>query len=187
MIRIKSCHSDGSVMLASGTLACTHGSTSRAAARTSSVGRPARSLENVPKPERCASFGSKSPPFVDSLAAGADGNLWFTAGLGKSFVFGRMSPSGAVTQFPMRGLFTGSVDNGSSASLVVSALGNNLSQNEVLKVSMAGAIAQQDPCGDFRLIQDLSGSGGRIALVLGRDFDVLQDRPDHGKRRGHVL
>ncbi len=89
-----------------------------------------------------SSFGSKSPPFVDSLAAGADGNLWFTAGLGKSFVFGRMSPSGAVTQFPMRDLFTGSVDNGLSASLVVSALGNNLSQNEVLQVSTAGAIAR---------------------------------------------
>ena len=30
-----------------------------------------------------SSFGPKSPVDVDSLAAGADGNLWFTEGLAK--------------------------------------------------------------------------------------------------------
>ncbi len=44
-----------------------------------------------------SSFSPKAST-LNSLAAGADGNLWFTDGSGKNFVFGRMS---SISRLPM--------------------------------------------------------------------------------------
>ena len=93
-----------------------------------------------------------------------------------------------MTEFPIHKLFDGVVQEGPNGSLIVTALSNDLTQNEVFQVSTAGAMTPyQDPCGDFQLIPDLPGFGGRIALVFGRDFRVLRDRQDHCQRRRHVL
>jgi streptogramin lyase len=54
-----------------------------------------------------SSLGKKSPFLVYSLAAGADGNLWFTEGVGKAFVFGWMSTSGVVTRLAFHQVITG--------------------------------------------------------------------------------
>ncbi len=89
-----------------------------------------------------SSFSSKSPILIDSLAVGADGNLWFTEGVGKPFVFGRMSPSGVVTRFPMRNVFVGEVENGPNGGLILDGLKNDLVQNEVVQVSTSGAITR---------------------------------------------
>ena len=72
-------------------------------------------------------MGSKSPLLLDSLASGADGNIWFTEGLIKPFVFGRLSPSGAVTTFPFgKGkVLAGMVANGSTDNLVAMAVEGN--------------------------------------------------------------
>jgi streptogramin lyase len=84
------------------------------------------------------------PPTIDSLAAGADGNLWFTESVGDSgneSVFGRMSPSGVVTDFPVPELSEPSVGNEPNGTLVV--YGQTLSgQNEVFQVSTAGAVTR---------------------------------------------
>ncbi len=83
-------------------------------------------------------------PTIDSLAVGADGNLWFTESVGDSgneSVFGRMSPSGVVTDFPVPELFEPepSVADGPKGSLIL--YGQTLSgQNEVFRVSTAGAV-----------------------------------------------
>ena len=87
-----------------------------------------------------SSLSHKSPILIDSLVAGADGNLWFTAGIGKPFVFGRMSPSGVVTEFPIHKLFDGVVQEGPNGSFIMTALSNDLTQNEVFQVSTAGAM-----------------------------------------------
>ncbi len=83
------------------------------------------------------SFSSK-PPNLDSLAAGADGNLWFTEGAGKQLVFGRISPNGVVTRFPIGKLTFATVANGPNGSLIVNGQ-NAQGQYEVFGVSTAGA------------------------------------------------
>ena len=77
---------------------------------------------------------------VSSLAAGADGNLWFTKA-GVPFVFGRMSPSGVVTQFPIHSQYTGETGNGPNGSLIVTVQ-NSRRQNEVFDASTVGAITR---------------------------------------------
>ena len=78
---------------------------------------------------------------LDSLAAGPDGNLWFTESVGKDTVFGRMSPSGVVTQFPFARRDYGIVANGPNGSLIMA--GRNVEgRNEVFSVSTAGTVTR---------------------------------------------
>jgi streptogramin lyase len=86
-----------------------------------------------------SSFGSKSSQIVYSPVSGADGNLWFTEGLGKDFVLGRMTPSGALTQLPIQSTDFGQVGNGLNGNLVVTVQNAN-SRNEVYKLTTAGAL-----------------------------------------------
>ena len=87
--------------------------------------------------------GSQSSIEYGSLAAGADGNLWFTQATssGPSF-FGRMSPSGVVTPFPLGNLYGASVANGQNGSLIVTGeqrtKGNE--RDVVFNVSTTGAV-----------------------------------------------
>ena len=74
--------------------------------------------------------------------AGADGDLWFTEGVGKSFVFGRMSPNGAVTQFRGGDLIIGRVADGPGDSFVLTGMNKEL-QNEVFQTTTAGALTQE--------------------------------------------
>jgi streptogramin lyase len=87
-----------------------------------------------------SSAGSKSVG-LDSLAAGPDGNLWFTDGVGKHTVLGRMSPSGVVTQFPIGTLKSANVANGSNGSLILTGQ-DAQGRNEVFRVSTAGALTR---------------------------------------------
>jgi virginiamycin B lyase len=86
--------------------------------------------------------GVHASPVLDSLAAGADGNLWFTEGAGSDFIFGRMSPSGVVTQFPTGNMDLGSVANGPNGSIIVIGQKNHGLRSEVFRVSTAGAITR---------------------------------------------
>jgi streptogramin lyase len=86
-----------------------------------------------------SSFGSNSSEIVNSPVSGADGNLWFTEGLGKDFVLGRMTPSGAVTGLPIQSKDWGQVGNGLNGNLVVTVLNAN-SRDEVYKLTTAGAL-----------------------------------------------
>jgi streptogramin lyase len=78
-----------------------------------------------------------------SLAAGPDGNLWFTESFGgDSEDVGRMTPNGVVTHFATPGHISGAVvASGPSGNLVL--LGQNPGgQNEVFRVSTAGGITR---------------------------------------------
>jgi streptogramin lyase len=86
-----------------------------------------------------SSFGSNSSEIVYSPVSGADGNLWFTEGLGKDFVLGRMTPSGAVTQFSIRSKDWGEVGNGANGNLVVTVLNANR-RDEVYNLTTAGTL-----------------------------------------------
>ncbi len=79
-----------------------------------------------------------------SLAAGSDGNLWFTEQLSQEWVLGRMTPNGVMTQFPL-GLnsahWAADVADGSNGSLVLvdqSLL--HLRELDVIRVSTAGVM-----------------------------------------------
>ena len=89
-----------------------------------------------------SSFNAKSQSLsVDSLVAGADGNLWFTEGSGR-FVFGRLSPSGVVTRFRIPDLHTAAqVANGPNGSLIVTGL-NRKFKDEVFSVTAADAVTR---------------------------------------------
>jgi streptogramin lyase len=87
------------------------------------------------------SFNTKAQGTAISVAAGADGNLWFTETVGKHLVLGQMSPNGVATQVPFPDLEWGSVANGPSGSLIVTAQ-NKRGQNEVFQVSTAGAVTR---------------------------------------------
>lgn len=76
---------------------------------------------------------------LNSLAAGADGNLWFTESVGDGTVFGRMSPSGVVTDFPVGQVFNEDVANGPNDSLILTGQ-TAKGRNEVFRVSTAGAL-----------------------------------------------
>ena len=78
---------------------------------------------------------------LDSLAAGPDGNLWFTESVGKKTVLGRMSPSGVVTHFPIAKLDYVDLANGPSDSLIMTGQ-NTKGRNEVFRVSTAGAVTR---------------------------------------------
>ncbi len=86
------------------------------------------------------SFGSKSTT-LESLAAGADGNLWFTENAGPRTIFARMSPTGVVTRFPIDNLDWGSLANGPNGTLIVNGQ-NAKGQNEVFRVTTAGDITR---------------------------------------------
>ena len=78
-----------------------------------------------------------------SLAAGADGNLWFTEEyFNKGFVLGRMSPSGVVTRVPIHNLSRAIVEvaNGPNRSLIVTAQNDKGQTEAVLRMSADGAI-----------------------------------------------
>jgi streptogramin lyase len=105
-----------------------------------------------------SSFGSNSPLFVDSITPGADGNLWFTEGMVKHFVVGRMSPSGVVTQFPVGKLLSGDVANGPNSSLILTGPNTKL-QNEVFDVSTTGAVTRYKiPAAESNAFQGYVGS-----------------------------
>ncbi len=87
-----------------------------------------------------SSFSPKAS-ILNSLAAGADGDLWFTDGSGKNFAFGRMSPSGVVTEFPIDKLVAGHVASGPNGALIVTGQ-NAKGQNEVFSVSTSGAVTR---------------------------------------------
>jgi virginiamycin B lyase len=86
------------------------------------------------------SFSSKSSTLY-SVAAGADGNLWFTEGPGKNFVLGRMTSSGTVTQFPIESLDFENVANGPNGTLIVTGE-NPKGRNEVVGVSTGAAVTR---------------------------------------------
>jgi virginiamycin B lyase len=86
-----------------------------------------------------SSFGSNSSEIVYPPVSGADGNLWFTEGLGNDFVLGRMTPNGAVTDLPVRSTDWGEVGNGPNGNLIVTMLSANW-RNEVFQVTTAGAL-----------------------------------------------
>ena len=81
-----------------------------------------------------------APLLVSSLAVGADGDVWFTQASAKK-PFGRISPSGVVTEFPFANLISGTVANGPVGSLIVTGL-NNHDQTEAFRVSTAGGITR---------------------------------------------
>ncbi len=147
-----------------------------------------------------SSFGSKSPGFVDSLAAGADGNLWFTEGLAKPFVFGRMSPSGVVTRFPLPKLTVGIVANEPDGNLIVT--GPNIEQqNEVFSVSTAGAITRYKiPAASANAFENYLGPANgslwfdnglsanlKIGQITASGVATSYNLPDIVRGRQHVL
>ena len=86
-----------------------------------------------------SSLGTKSPFLVYSLTAGADGNLWFTEGIGKAFVFGKMSPSGVVTKVPFHQLIIGRASDLPSGGFALTGMNRSLDQ-EVYQTTTAGAV-----------------------------------------------
>ncbi len=88
------------------------------------------------------SFGTGKQGIVMSVAAGPDGNLWFTEELGKHLVLGRMSPSGtAPTPITVANLQWGLVADGHAGTLVVSGQTTSL-RSEAFQVSTAGAVTR---------------------------------------------
>ena len=87
-----------------------------------------------------SSLSIHGPLYVSSLAAGADGNLWFTQELAKKH-FGQISPSGVVKKFSIADLLGGSVANGPNGSIIVTGHNSN-GQNEVFRVSATGAVTR---------------------------------------------
>jgi streptogramin lyase len=85
-------------------------------------------------------FSSQSP-WLESIAVGADGNLWFTEYLKNRTLLGRMTPSGVVTQFPIGNVDFGSVANGLDGSLILTGQ-TPKGQHEVFRVATTGAITQ---------------------------------------------
>ncbi len=76
---------------------------------------------------------------LNSLTVGADGNLRFTELSGNNSVLGRLSPAGAVTEFPINHAAYAKVGNGPHGTLIVTAA-NAKGQNVVDRVSTAGTI-----------------------------------------------
>jgi hypothetical protein len=62
---------------------------------------------------------SSHAPWLQSIAVGADGNLWFTEYVKNGTRLSPMTPSGVVTQFPVGDLDGGSVANGLDGSLIL--------------------------------------------------------------------
>ncbi len=87
------------------------------------------------------SFSSKPPGYVNSVAVGADGNLWFTEQVGKNLVLGRMSSNGVADQVPLASLRWGTVANGPGGTMIVTAQ-NARQQNEVFQVSTTGSVSR---------------------------------------------
>jgi streptogramin lyase len=87
------------------------------------------------------SYGLKSAE-LESLAAGPDGNLWFTEDQGPRSIFGRISPSGVVTRLPVGNLTYPSVANAPDGSLIVSEQGAG-GRNAVFRVSATGALTRE--------------------------------------------
>lgn len=87
------------------------------------------------------SFNLKSPGWF-SIAAGADGNIWFAGTVGENTTLGQMSPSGVMTMLPsINKLDAGTLATGPNGSLILT--GRNLRQrHEVLDVSASGAITR---------------------------------------------
>jgi streptogramin lyase len=89
---------------------------------------------------------SERTPGIDSLAAGVDGDLWFTQQIGQHKELVRMSPSGVVTHVPVPGLsptLWTQVAPGPGPSLILTAVGL-LRTQAILRISMAGVVAPFD-------------------------------------------
>ena len=135
---------------------------------------------------------STAPGEVFTLAAGPDGNLWFTEQIGQELVLGRMTPNGVVTQFPL-GLsaanwFAGMAD-GSDGSLVLTEQNlHHLRRLRVIRVSTDGVMTPYKvPAAMRRCLRGVSGYGGQIGLVLEHPQRGNHDRPNHSERRGQSL
>jgi streptogramin lyase len=102
-----------------------------------------------------SSFSADAGDFL-SLAAGADGNLWFTT-LSAAAPLGRMTPDGAVSYFRVSVINPASVGTASKPSLVLTGI-NAKEQAEAFKVSPSGAMAQ------YKLPHGISGA---FATYLG--------------------
>ena len=77
-----------------------------------------------------SSYGPHTP-LLDSIAAGSDGNLWFTEGPGKKIVFGRMLPSGVVTRFPIGQVIDGDIWNEPNGSFVVNGVNHQVAERSL--------------------------------------------------------
>jgi streptogramin lyase len=84
---------------------------------------------------------SRLPATGVTVVAGADGNLWFVEDEGKSSVFGRMSPSGAVAQLPVSRMFASYLELGPDGSLIVTGRRSaRKGPTELFEVSTSGAL-----------------------------------------------
>ncbi len=88
-----------------------------------------------------SSFSSKTPVPMGPVAVGADGNLWFTAGGNGPFVFGRMTPSGAVTQLSFPKVKWVNLGNGPGNGLIASGPIDS-AVRQVYSVSAAGTVTR---------------------------------------------
>ncbi len=101
-----------------------------------------------------------------SLAAGSDGNLWFTEQLNREWVLGRMTPNGVITQFPL-GLnsanWAADVADGSNGSLVLTDQSLlHLRELDVIRVSTAGDMTPYKiPAGSASAFADYLGTEDR--------------------------
>lgn len=138
-------------------------------------------------------LGTSSPALVTSLAAGADGNLWFTEGQGQDFVFGRMTPGGVVTQFPNRRLISGTVADGLDGNLILTGQTAE-GQNKVFQVSPAGVVTRYrvPAAGPDGLLTDLGAADGSLwfldqAGMIDSETLTLERSPASGAARSYEL
>ncbi len=87
-----------------------------------------------------SSLSTHAPLDVSSLAAGADGSLWFTQELAEK-PFGRISQSGVVKTFTITDHWLGNVANGPNGSIIVTGH-NSKGQYEAFRVSATGAVTR---------------------------------------------
>ena len=113
------------------------------------------------------SIPSGNSPF--DLAAGPDGNLWFTEAQGNRV--GRITPQGVITEFtiPTAGSFPGGITAGPDGNLWVCANGSN----KILRVTPAGGFTEFP-------IPNAFPSGGPSSITAGPDGALWFSETDGG-------
>jgi virginiamycin B lyase len=97
----------------------------------------------------------------DQLAVGSDGNFWYTEMAGSNV--GRMTPAGAVTEFPTHALFTRCITAGPDGNVWFTEASNGHGVNYIGRVTPAGAVTEfQVPTLDCNALHITTGPDGNL-------------------------
>ncbi len=133
-------------------------------------------VPDVPPAPNAPAGSTGTPPTLSAIVAGPDGALWFTGVPGE---VGRITTSGAVTEFPVEGL-TGSspaIAVGPDGAIWVTGLGQ-----ELARITTSGAVTEFPEPGNYSTLAGLAaGPDGNVWFTEKEDGSDDGEQPAVGE------